>query len=259
MKTIKRIAFFLIILLLVSLAAVPAAGASLYTIQRGETLWQIARSYQTTVEALAAVNNVRNVNWILAGSTLRIPAAEPLSNYTVRPGDTLWLIAQRYKTTVADLAKTNGIQNPHYIEAGRVIRIPGEAAGAASRSSASFSAAELDLMARLVHAEAGGEPYVGQVAVAASVLNRMRSSRYPKTVTGVINQVVNGYYQYSPVLDGRIRLPANDSARRAVREAISGTDPSLGALGFYNPRKTSNQWVRRQPVTNVIGNHVFFR
>jgi hypothetical protein len=122
-----------------------------------------------------------------------------------------------------------------------------------------FTPAELDLFARLVHAEAAGEPFEGQVAVAASVLNRIRSPLYPDTLTAVIYQVVNGFYQYSPVLDGRINLPANESARRAVQEALSGRDPSLGALGFFNPRKTDNQWVRSRPVTVTIGQHVFIR
>lgn len=122
-----------------------------------------------------------------------------------------------------------------------------------------FTAAELDLFARLVHAEAAGEPFEGQVAVAASVLNRIRSPLFPNTLSAVIHQVVNGHYQYSPVLDGRINLPANESARRAVQEALNGRDPSLGATGFFNPRKTNNQWVRSRPVTVTIGQHVFIR
>jgi spore germination cell wall hydrolase CwlJ-like protein len=128
-----------------------------------------------------------------------------------------------------------------------------------AQSAFRFTPAELDLFARLVHSEASGEPFEGQVAVAASVLNRIRSPLYPNTLSAVINQVVNGHYQYSPVLDGRINQPANESARRAVQEALSGRDPSRGALGFYNPRKTSNQWVRSRPVTVTLGQHVFFR
>jgi len=139
--------------------------------------------------------------------------------------------------------------------------VPTKVPQPATRSQAefSFSPAELDLFARLVHAEAAGEPFEGQVAVAASVLNRVRSPLYPHTLSAVIYQVVGGFYQYSPVLDGRINLPANESARRAVQEALNGRDPSLGALGFFNPRKTNNQWVRSQQVTVTIGQHVFFR
>jgi len=105
----------------------------------------------------------------------------------------------------------------------------------------SFTPAELELFARLVHAEAGGEPYQGQVAVAATVLNRIRSPKFPDTLSGVTYQVESGKYQYSPVLDGRINLPAGESAKKAVREALSGKDPTGGATGFFNPAKT-NGW-----------------
>ena len=118
---------------------------------------------------------------------------------------------------------------------------------------------EIDLFARLVHSEAAGESYTGQVAVAASILNRVASPRYPNTLPEVIYQVSNGCYQYSPVLDGRINKPASKSAYQAVYDALEGQDPSNNALGFYNPRKTSNKWVRQQKVVTVIGNHVFFR
>lgn len=107
-----------------------------------------------------------------------------------------------------------------------------------------FSAADLDLLARLVRAEAGGEPYQGQVAVAATILHRVESPDYPNTIPGVVYQVVDGRYtQYEPVLNGTINLPADDSARRAVKDAVNGVDPSRGAIGFYNPDKTSNAWV----------------
>ena len=108
-------------------------------------------------------------------------------------------------------------------------------------------------------AESGGEPYEGQVAVAATVLNRVQSGAYPTTIPGVIYQVVDGkYYQFSPVLDGRINTTPSSSALRAAQAAMNGWDPSYGALGFYNPAKTSNYWVQLRPVTRVIGGHVFF-
>lgn len=123
-----------------------------------------------------------------------------------------------------------------------------------------FSGSDLDLLARLVHAEAEGEPYAGKVAVAATILHRVDDPAYPDTIPGVIYQVWDGkYVQYEPVLNGRINLPADDASRRAVQDAVAGVDPSLGAIGFYNPAKTFNQWVRERPVTTVIGNHYFFR
>jgi N-acetylmuramoyl-L-alanine amidase len=210
----------------------------------------------------------RTVAALLVFVILFAPATVMASTgYLVRPGDTLWLISQRHNTTVSAILQANNLANPNYIEVGWRLTIPAPAPTPApapqqplpSRGGFQFSAAELDLFARLVHAEAAGEPYLGQVAVAATVLNRINSTRYPNTLSAVIYQIESGFYQYSPVLDGRINLPAGESARRAVRDAIAGQDPSLGAIGFYNPRKTSNVWVRQQPVTTIIGNHVFFR
>ncbi|MBS3898281.1 MAG: cell wall hydrolase [Dethiobacter sp.] len=132
-------------------------------------------------------------------------------------------------------------------------------AAAAAADEFNFTAVELDLFARIVYAEASGEGFAGQVAVAASILNRIRSELFPDTLSAVVFQVVGGSYQYSPVLDGRINLPAGESVKRAIAEALSGTDPTGGATGFYNPAKTSNQWVRSRPVTVTIGNHVFFK
>jgi N-acetylmuramoyl-L-alanine amidase len=260
MKTIKKALIITLTMFLVLSLAIPAGAAALHTVRPGDTLWSIARTYRTTVADLAAANRLQNVNVIYAGQRLTIPTGGS-SFYTVRPGDTLWLISQRHQTTVAALLAVNNIPNPDLIEVGQLIRLPQPLGSAvvAARGSAAYSAADLDLFARLVHAEASGESFTGQVAVAASVLNRVKSPLYPNTLRGVIYQVVNGFHQYSPVKDGRINLPANDSARRAVQEALGGADPSRGATGFYNPRKTSNQWVRNQPVTTVIGNHVFFR
>ena len=185
------------------------------------------------------------------------------ATHRVASGETLWRIATQHGSTVEQLAATNEIRNPNVIYEGQVLTIP-QGTALASRSGRQntgwqLSQQDIDLMARLVYSEAAGEPYKGQVAVAASVLNRMASTKYPNSIPGVVYQVVNGYYQYSPVLDGRINLPPNQSAYRAVQDALNGWDPSNKALGFFNPRKTSNQWVRSQPVTTVIGNHVFFR
>ncbi len=122
-----------------------------------------------------------------------------------------------------------------------------------------LSPEELDLLARLVQAEAEGEPFIGQVAVAAVVLNRVKDPHYPDNVKDVIMQVSNGYYQFSPVQNGRINHPAGPNGFRAVRTALRGADPTKGATGFYNPRKTNDQWVLSRSVNVEIGNHVFFR
>ena len=98
-----------------------------------------------------------------------------------------------------------------------------------------FSARDIELIAKLVYAEARGEPYSGQVAVAATVLNRLKDPNYPKSISEIIFQVVDGYYQYSPVLDGQINLTPNETARKAVTDALSGVDPTGGATTFLIP------------------------
>ena len=115
------------------------------------------------------------------------------------------------------------------------------------------------LLARLIRAEAEGEPFEGQVAVGATVLNRVKSPSYPDTIPGVIYQIDSGYWQYQVVQNGSINLPPTPTSLAAADPALRGDDPSWGAIGFYNPAKTNNPWVRSRPVTRVIGNHVFFR
>jgi N-acetylmuramoyl-L-alanine amidase len=225
-----------------------------YIVSPGDTLWLIAQDHGVTVPELLAVNPILEPNHIVVGHKMLIPAMGEALTTTVPEKMAVKEPEQEaVKTPAKTTAKTpekDPVKTPVKTTAANTVT---------SRSSAPYSAAELDLFARLVHAESAGEPFQGQVAVAASILNRVRSSRYPNTLNGVIYQIEGGYYQYSPVLDGRINQPAGDSARRAVKEALSGSDPSKGALGFYNPRKTTNQWVRSQPVTTTIGNHVFFR
>jgi spore germination cell wall hydrolase CwlJ-like protein len=115
---------------------------------------------------------------------------------------------------------------------------------------------------QVTEAEAGAESYKGKVAVAASILNRVESPDWPNTINDVVFQVTrfNGkeYYQFSPVLDKRIyNVVPSDETIRAVHQAVAGDDPSNGAIVFYAPRFTDNQWVRSRPVTVVIGNHIF--
>ena len=131
-----------------------------------------------------------------------------------------------------------------------------------SSQSIKPTAEEIKWLNQITEAEAGGEPYTGKVAVAASILNRVKHSAWPNTIMETIFQVdyYNGkaYYQFSPVLDKRIYsvTPSNDT-KSAVQAALNGHDPSLGAIVFYNPNKTNNQWVRNHKTTAKIGNHVF--
>ncbi len=112
---------------------------------------------------------------------------------------------------------------------------------------------DTNLLARAVNAEARGEPYLGQVAVAAVILNRITDPAFPKTIADIIYQP----QAFSSVNDGQINLPPSASAIRAAQEAESGVDPSKGALFFFNPAKTTNKYIWSRPQILQIGNHIF--
>ncbi len=118
---------------------------------------------------------------------------------------------------------------------------------------ASVSSNDEELLARIISAEARGEPYSGQVAVGAVVLNRVDHPSFPRTVSGVIFQ--SG--AFTAVDDGQFDLPVADSARRAAKEALAGSDPTGGAIYYYNPETATSQWIFSRPVVVTIGKHVF--
>ncbi len=113
---------------------------------------------------------------------------------------------------------------------------------------------DLYLLARLVYGEARGEPYKGKVAVAAVVLNRVKSSSFPNSVSGVVYQ--NGAFDV--VKDGQINLAPDEEAIKAARDAMNGSDPTNGCLYYHNPAKSTNKWMLSQPITVTIGSHAFF-
>ena len=122
-----------------------------------------------------------------------------------------------------------------------------------SSSSSSTNSSDLNLLARLVYGEARGEPYTGQVAVAAVVLNRVKSSSFPNTIAGVIYQ--SGAFDV--VSDGQINLTPNSTAIKAAQDALNGWDPSYGAIYYFNPSTATNKWIWSRPMTVTIGNHRF--
>ena len=125
--------------------------------------------------------------------------------------------------------------------------------GSVAAASSSVISADHRLLAKLVYAEARGESYKGQVAVAAVVLNRVKSASFPNTISGVIYQ--SG--AFSCVSNGSINKAPDSTAVRAALDALNGWDPTGGCLYYYNPRATGDKWIRTRTVKTVIGNHMF--
>jgi len=122
-----------------------------------------------------------------------------------------------------------------------------------SSSSGKYTSNDVYLLAKVIAAEARGESYTGQVAVGAVVLNRVEHSSFPDSVSGVVYQ--SG--AFSCVTDSNWKVEPTDTAKKAAQDAINGWDPSGGAIYYYNPAKTSNQWIRSRPVIVTIGSHIF--
>lgn len=115
------------------------------------------------------------------------------------------------------------------------------------------SNSDLYLLAKCVYAEARGEVYEGQVAVAAVILNRVKSASFPNSIAGVIYQP----YAFTAVADGQINLTPNSTAMKAAQDAMNGWDPTYGSLYYYNPRTATSSWIWSRKTTVTIGNHVF--
>lgn len=122
-------------------------------------------------------------------------------------------------------------------------------------AASSSSTSDLQLMARAINGEARGEPYEGQVAVGAVILNRVKSSQFPNTIAGVIYQ--SG--AFTAVSDGQINVPIKEGSTvlKAARDAMNGWDPSGGAIYYFNPATATNKWIWSRPLIKTIGKHRF--
>ena len=154
----------------------------------------------------------------------------------------LWEATKNWRPTEADKPKSGG--------AGSTASAGGTSNLAKTHN---YSENDIRLMANAVYGEARGEPYEGQVAVAAVILNRVKSPNFPDTVSGVIFQPG----AFTAVSDGQIWLTPNDTARKAVIDAINGWDPTGGCLYYFNPETATNKWIWSRPQVKQIGKHIF--
>lgn len=220
--------------------------AATYTIVRGDSLYKISKIFNTSISQIITDNNLTSIN-LNIGQRLNVPGI----THTVKSGETLYLISKAYKVPLDNLRRANNIYT-NYIDIGQKLNIP----TVAESNTLSYTASDLDLLARLITAEAQGEEYNAKVAVGAVVLNRVKSGSFKNTISGVIYEVIDGYYQFTPVLNGWINNPASADSIKAAKEALSGVDPTNGAL-FYFDNTATNKWLLSRPVSIKIDNMIF--
>ncbi len=155
------------------------------------------------------------------------------------------------KNAVTEFQKSCGL-TPDGIAGTKTLTYLGLSSNSSSNSYG-FTQSEVELLARTISAESRGEPYEGQVAVGAVILNRIEHPSFPNTMAGVIYQ--NG--AFSCIDDGQINEPVYESSKRAAVDAMNGWDPSGGAIYYYNPVTATNKWIRSRPIIVTIGKHVF--
>ena len=250
MKATKKIAT---IILGASLLAQPAQAAN-YQVQSGDSLYKIAQKYNVTVQEIKDANNM-SADVIYQNQYLYIPDKKQTDSitHTVVKGDTLSALAKKYKIEINRLKAANGLDSD-MIYIGQQLLIPKADANLSSRGEdLTLTNSQIELMARIVYGESRGEPFEGQVAVAAVVLNRLFSDEFPSTIEGVIYQNL----AFTAVADGQYNLTPNAQAYQAVRIALEGYDPTYGATYYWNPATATSQWVWSREITLKIGKHGF--
>lgn len=245
----------LLFTLSMTLFAAHSVKAADYKVVPGDSLYTISKTFNTSVSTVMNNSNLTS-SVIYPGQILNVPA----KIYTVQSGDSLYLIAKKYGISLSALRNANNYWSD-YIYPGQTLLIPGTSYSGNTASTVKYGAipyteSDVDLLARLIYAEAQGQPYKAEEAVGAVVVNRVKSSAWPNTISDVIYQRINGYYQFTPVLNGWINKPASAEARQAALDALSGYDPTNGAQ-FYFDDSTTNTWLWSKPIALRVGNMVF--
>ena len=210
-----------------------------------------------TILAIFAISNINKGNEV-----------EALSKYGSRGSEVTQIQTKLkrwgyYKGNIDGIYGSQTVEAVKYFQRKNNLAVDGiagkntlEAMGifnSSSSSSSSSNSSNLNLLARVIYGEARGEPYTGQVAVGAVVLNRVRNSSFPNTISGVVYQ--KG--AFDAVSDGQINLTPNSTAKKAAQDALNGWDPSYGAIYYFNPATATNKWIWSRPMTVTIGRHRF--
>ncbi len=196
------------------------------------------------ITAMSENQQCLEVEAVLSSSQVK-QVQTKLKNWGYYTGSVDGIYGTKTKSAVKSFQKKNGLTADGIVGS--------KTAAAMGLSLASQTNNDLYLLAKCIHAEARGEPYAGQVAIGAVILNRVKSSKFPNTISGVIYQP----YAFTCVNDGQINLEPNQSAYNAARDALNGWDPTYGAIYYYNPSTATSSWIWSRQIVLKIGKHNF--
>lgn len=179
---------------------------------------------------------------------------EKLKRWGYYDGSVDGIYGTKTVTAVKQFQKKNGLTVDGIAGTKTLAAMGINSSGSSSSSGSSGSnSSDITLLSKLIYGESRGEPYTGQVAVGAVILNRVKSSSFPNTIAGVIYQPG----AFDAVSDGQINMTANSTAKKAAQDAMNGWDPSYGAIYYFNPSTATNKWIWSRPMTVTIGKHRF--
>lgn len=258
MRKIALISIIMVAMLVNTCYPAYAGAAVCYSVKPGDTLYDIGKMFGLSYRSIMQSNNLDST-LIVPGAKLMLPV-DGANIHTVKSGETLYSISRKYGVKISVIKQASKLTTS-VIRPGMKLIIPARPETEKNVKPVfgghSFSANDIYLLAKLIHAEARGESLEGQIAVGAVIMNRLTSEGFPDSISEIIYQRTKGVYQFTPVQDGQIRLEPDRTAYYAAERAIKGDDPTGKALFFYNPETSSDQWIRTLEVTKVIGNHVF--
>ena len=177
---------------------------------------------------------------------------EKLKRWGYYTGSVDGIYGSRTVAAVKSFQKKNGL-TVDGIAGTKTLAAMGITSSNGNSSTSTSNSSNVNLLAHLIYGEARGESYIGQVAVGAVIMNRVKSSSFPNTIAGVIYQ--RG--AFDAVSDGQINMNPDSTAKKAAQDAINGWDPSYGAIYYFNPATATNKWIWSRPVTVTIGKHRF--
>ena len=201
------------------------------------------------------ISNVQTLAWGSSGEEVRL-AQSRLKQWGYLDGSVDGIFGRSTYNAVIKFQKLNGLTADGVIgpQTRNALGMPSKSTQPTTSVSRGVSRSDdIDLLARAIHAETKGEPYLGQVAVGAVMLNRVKNPSFPNTLAGVIYQPC----AFEPVKSGAINVAPSDSAYNAARDALNGWDPTGGAIYFWNPSTATSSWIWTRKITLTIGRHVF--